>query len=269
MKRIISLISFVLVLVMLAGPAAAFKDFPGENQYDSNGKWERYVKFDPQCGWKGYPDGTFHPNEKITRAEFVCYLYQFYQDLFERTYIQIDPIRKYNKQFSDVPTKSWYYTSVVWAYERGFINGAGGGKFDPKSTISVFEYAIIMKRFYDAAFTKEYYDYLREYDYEVVIQRTIVQNYNYSYRYYYGKLPLNNPDPNSISFNKLRSIIDQAVLIKMPTWFKKETTIEEILKHDIWIGGSGEQVDMTQFSPTRGELYKHTHYILESGPYYS
>ena len=253
MKKLISFISFVLVLVMLASGAtvfgAAFKDFPGESKYNSIGVLEQYVKFEPQCGWKGYPDGTFHPNEKITRAEFVCYLYQFYRNLMERTNcIRIEPIRKYGSGFSDVPAKSWYYESVVWAYERGIVNGVGCGKFDPGSTIDVFEYAIMLKRLYNSAFTREYFEWCLENEYEFCKDTLTLGEHNYPYE----------------GYSYLREeIMQNAILIDMPAWFKRETTVDEILKHDIWIGGGGKQVDMTQFTPTRGELHKHSHDIWD------
>ena len=152
MKKLISFISFVLVLVMLTCGAtvfgAAFKDFPGTTYFGE--------AYGPGFGWDGYPDGSFKPDKPVSRAEFICYLYKFNKsnDMEAGRYIQ--PVRTYNNNFSDVPAKSWYYKSVVWAYECGFINGIGNGKFDPNSTIDVFEYAIIMYRYYNTFFEGDY-----------------------------------------------------------------------------------------------------------------
>ncbi|MBQ3900904.1 MAG: S-layer homology domain-containing protein [Clostridia bacterium] len=244
MKKIISVISFVLVLVMLTsaatvfGAEAKFKDFDYPAQY----------------GWDGYPDGSFHPEKVITRAELTSYLYKLGADgVFEFQgvkYGKIEPIRKYNDNFSDVSPKKWYYSSVVWAYECGIVNGVGNGKFDPDSTITVFEYALVMKRFYDAVITEEFTETAESY-FEYFTYPLAGGENNYKSDIAYWELI--NSDRGC------ERLLSNAVLIDLPAWFLKETDLKEIIKYDIWIGGDYEHVDMTQFSPTRGELYKHSH----------
>ena len=243
MKKLISFISFVLVLVMLTCGAtvfgAAFKDFKGTTYFGE--------AYGPGYGWDGYPDGTFKPDKLVTRAEFICYLFKFNEsnDIEAGRYIQ--PVRTYNNNFSDVPAKSWYYKSVVWAYERGFINGVGNVKFDPYSTIGVFEYAIIMYRYYNSFFEGDYRQ-------RFCTGRITEISDNYSY---YG-----NPDLMIGGVDNSNLHIPKAVLVKLPKWFEKETSLENIIGFDIWIGGDPDQIDMTKFSATRGELYKHSHIIM-------
>ena len=62
----------------------------------------------------------------------------------------------------------------------------------------------------------------------------------------------------SLSDEECEELLSGGVLLDPPAWFLRETDLKEVLKHDIWIGGDYEHVDMTQFSPTRGELYKHS-----------
>ena len=239
MKKIISVISFVLVLVMLASGATVFgfSDFKGE--------WRDgiFYKYYSQYGWEGYPDGTFKPDKLISRSEFVCYLYKFRKSMEYVENVDHGPVRKYNNTFSDVSPKSWYYKYVVWAYEYGFINGVGGGKFAPDSTITVFEYAIVLKRFYDTFLSREFWDYYLESDLDLFMYNLghNYENYNYSYSYLRDE------------------IMENAVLVDPPRWFAREASIEDILKLDIWIGGGGNNVDMNQFSATRGEIYIHSH----------
>ncbi|MBQ3901629.1 MAG: S-layer homology domain-containing protein, partial [Clostridia bacterium] len=38
--------------------------------------------------------------------------------------------------FSDVKEKRWSYDSIVYAYEKGYMDGVGGGKFDPAGTMT-------------------------------------------------------------------------------------------------------------------------------------
>ena len=263
MKKIISVISFVLVLVMLAGPAAAFKDFPGEDRYYSDGRWWYFHEFVPQFGWEGYPDGTFKPDKVITRAELASYLYKLsVSGVFEwgeYKFGRIEQVRKYKNNFSDVSPKKWYYKAVVWAYECGLVNGVGYGKFDPDSTVTVFEYALIMERFYDAMRTEYFVDDMNGFDFELSTETLEGGIGNYiSYGDYL----------EFISDERCENFLREAILLDPPAWFLRETDFKEIIKHDIWIGGDRKHIDMTRFSPTRGELYRHSHgYYASSYPY--
>ena len=59
----------------------------------------------------GYTDGTFKPNAKITRAEFVAILSRF-----PHTDIGTD------KSFADVPKTNWAYNAVQTALAQGWIS---------------------------------------------------------------------------------------------------------------------------------------------------
>ena len=234
MKKIISVISFILVLVMLSSGATVF----GEREY-----FKDFGYNGPSSGWDGYPDGTFHPDEKITRAEFLCYLYKFHNHLHEAVLVDVKPIREYKNNFTDISTKKWYYKYVVWAYERGIINGVGNGRFDPNSTINALDYSLMMKRLYSAAFTEEWHYSL---DGNEAMQYTLGAAYpNYNY--------------GSTSMAKLKK---NAVLIKLPKWYTKEVSIDDLFILDIWVGGEGDYLDMTKFSPARGVLYEHSQHFF-------
>ena len=241
MRKVISLVSFVLVLVMLASGTTVFG--AQENFKDFN--------YPAQCGWDGYPDGSFHPDEMISRAEFVCYLYKLYETLREDE-VDIKPIRVYNNSFSDISPKSWYYKYVVWAYERGIINGVGDGKFDPTSTINVFDYALMMKRVYDYAFTRDW-----ENRTGLVLHDKFALGCTYDDNWVGGQ----NYD---LLFDKSReeqiNKISQSDAI--PGWFTAETSLDHIIDLDIWIGGQGKIIDITKFRPARGEIYKHSHALI-------
>ena len=233
MKKLISAISFVLVLVMLTSGATVFGEREYFKDFGNNGPWS---------GWDGYPDGTFHPDEKITRAEFLCYLYKFHNHLHEEVRVDVKPIREYKNNFTDISPKKWYYKYVVWAYERGIINGVGNGRFDPNSTINALDYSLMMKRLYSAAFTEEWY-------WEVDAEGCVAMEYAIGY----GK---DNYNYESTPLAKLKK---NAVLIKLPKWYTKEVSIDDLFILDIWVGGEGDYLDMTKFSPARGDLYKHSH----------
>jgi S-layer homology domain len=74
---------------------------------------------------KGYPDGTFKPDQPVTRAEFAALLNKAF-DLKE--------IRAARK-FKDVPKKYWAAEVIQKAYKGGFLSGYPNGTFAPKQNI--------------------------------------------------------------------------------------------------------------------------------------
>ncbi len=74
---------------------------------------------------KGYPDGTFKPDQPVTRAEFAALLNKAF-DLK-----QIRAARK----FKDVPKKYWAAEVIQKAYQGGFLSGYPNGTFAPKQNI--------------------------------------------------------------------------------------------------------------------------------------
>ena len=74
---------------------------------------------------KGYPDGTFKPDQPVTRAEFAALLNKAF-DLKE--------VRAARK-FKDVPKKYWAAEVIQKAYKGGFLSGYPNGTFAPKQNI--------------------------------------------------------------------------------------------------------------------------------------
>lgn len=74
----------------------------------------------------GNPDGTFAPNNNITRAEFVKLL---------ATAISIDA-SDVSVPFGDVSADSWYAPYVSAAYKWGVVKGDENGKFYPEAFIT-------------------------------------------------------------------------------------------------------------------------------------
>ena len=55
-------------------------------------------------------------------------------------------VNTYSENFSDVKVTSWYAKDVKTAYELGFMNGKGEGKFDPDGKVSVAEAIALSSR---------------------------------------------------------------------------------------------------------------------------
>lgn len=80
----------------------------------------------------GYSDGTFRPNQEITRAEFVAILTGIYGE---------DTTK--GMPFSDVG-HSWCYDAVATAYAHGWVSGYSDGTFRPNQTITRAEAVVIL-----------------------------------------------------------------------------------------------------------------------------
>lgn len=86
----------------------------------------------------GYGDGTFKPDQDMTRAEFV-------KVLVSSLYIENSNIS--NQVFEDVSTNHWGYNYINTAQQRGWVMGHEG-KFNPEATITRQEMITIMMRVY-------------------------------------------------------------------------------------------------------------------------
>lgn len=88
----------------------------------------------------GYPDGTFRPEEFITRAEFVKIVNNTFG--FKET-AEIT--------FTDVKEEKWYYEEIQKAYKEGDIVGVSETEFAPEDYITREQAAIIMTRLLELA----------------------------------------------------------------------------------------------------------------------
>ena len=74
----------------------------------------------------GYPDGSFRPNNTITRAEFAVLMLNAFPDA---------AIIRGGINFQDVSTNHWAYKAIQDAYQRGFFSGYPGRIFQPNQPI--------------------------------------------------------------------------------------------------------------------------------------
>lgn len=74
---------------------------------------------------RGFPDGTFRPDEPVTRAQFATMLQKAFQK---------DPVRN-PVQFVDLPANYWGKSAIQAAYKMGFLEGYPGHVFNPDQNI--------------------------------------------------------------------------------------------------------------------------------------
>jgi len=82
----------------------------------------------------GMTTEEFAPNKPITRAQFVAICARFADAAVE------------GEAFTDVPESYWAYDYISTGSGHGWINGVGGGKFDPNAPITRAQAVTIVNR---------------------------------------------------------------------------------------------------------------------------
>ena len=87
----------------------------------------------------GYPDGTYRPNNYVTRAQFVTMLYRAAGS---------PEVKNAELKFTDAADiAEAYVTAVAWGVENGVVQGYGDDTFRPNQNISRAQMATFMYRY--------------------------------------------------------------------------------------------------------------------------
>jgi hypothetical protein len=119
--------TLALPLLLASGTAyAAFSDI-SSSSYGSaiDSLWIRGIV-------EGYADGTFRPNTKINRAEFL-------KILMEAKFPGTEPNDLRCFKDLDVKTPQWYARTTCAAAELGIVQGYPDGTFKPEKTVQLDE----------------------------------------------------------------------------------------------------------------------------------
>ena len=128
---VIFLCSIVLGTLPVQSARAQFSDIKGSWAEEQINDWvDRGLA-------GGYPDGTFKPNNQITRAEFVA--------LTNRAFGKQNPTAP-RAGFKDVKESHWFYPEVAAATAAGYGAGYTDGTFKPLNPITRQEAASIVAR---------------------------------------------------------------------------------------------------------------------------
>lgn len=74
---------------------------------------------------KGFPDGTFRPDDPVTRVQFAAMIRQAFPRAPKRA----------GTQFADVPANYWGFEAIQAAYRLGFLEGYPNNVFLPGQNI--------------------------------------------------------------------------------------------------------------------------------------
>ncbi|MCC5655607.1 DUF1565 domain-containing protein [Nostoc sp. XA010] len=120
-KKIFGSVNFVAATVDVPpGGTVAFKDVPANY-------WAKtYIEaLASQNIIAGFPDGSFKPNDPVTRAQFATIVTKALTPPSKRTAIK----------FKDVASNFWAYTAIQSAYQSEFVSGYPDGTFKPQQKI--------------------------------------------------------------------------------------------------------------------------------------
>jgi parallel beta-helix repeat protein len=73
----------------------------------------------------GFPDGTYRPDDLVTRAQFAAIINKAFEPSVSRS----------NVDFIDVASDFWGFQAIASAYQGGFMSGYPGGAFRPDESI--------------------------------------------------------------------------------------------------------------------------------------
>lgn len=95
----------------------------------------------------GFPDGTFKPDQRVTRAEAITMIGRALQfEANERT-----------SRFSDVPNNHFAVAYITEGVEKGLVSGYPNGTFQPNQPVTRAEMAMFLSRAYSFQTTSSNY----------------------------------------------------------------------------------------------------------------
>lgn len=142
MKKIVSIFSWTTLLLLASfifvgtnqASAKEFKDVP-----KSHPNYEAIQAMQKAGYIGGYPDGTFRPNEKISRKHVA--------QLLEKA-VKLPGLSSSKVIYTDVPKSHPYYTPIMKLSQAGIVGGSNG-KFNPNSTITRIQMAKVLDLAFD------------------------------------------------------------------------------------------------------------------------
>lgn len=132
MKKIIAI---VLTVLMLASFTVSATEIKFTDVAETDKGYEAIYKLVNAGILVGDGDGTFRPNDGLTRAEF-CKIINL---IFEYT-------EEAETNFTDVKETDWYYKDVLIARKAGYIAGYGDDTFRGENMLTREETCVIISR---------------------------------------------------------------------------------------------------------------------------
>ncbi len=185
-------------------PTPNTPDTPSANQgiADVRGHWaEKQITALAQRNViKGFDDGTFRPEEPVTRAQFAAMLVSAFPN---------KPLVRPAQAFKDVADTFWGHKVIAQAFAQGFMSGYPTGEFKPADQIPRVQVLVSLVSGTklnggDPAKLKDTFKDAEEIpSYAVAAIATATQN----------KLVVNHPDPKQLAPNRLATRAEVAAML--------------------------------------------------------
>ncbi len=130
----------VIICRVLSTPIDEKKNYDGNFSDVADNHWAKnYIGYIKELGIiTGYEDGTFCPEQNISRAEFLAIV------------SRIDGVQGvFGTKFSDVADNHWAKDYIGYAFGNGWVNGYEDGTFRPDNSITRSEAVKMMNRVLD------------------------------------------------------------------------------------------------------------------------
>ena len=140
MKKLLAMVLALVMTLSLAVSANAFKD----DKSISDDYAEAVAVLNGMGVFKGYEDGSFKPENKITRAEVATIIYRIYtKDLAKNDKSGL--YASYNK-FSDMAGASWAAGYIGYCANASLVKGYPDGTFKPSGNVTGYEVLTMILR---------------------------------------------------------------------------------------------------------------------------
>lgn len=98
---------------------------------------------------KGYDDGQFKPNNKVTRAEASTIVARLLEKAASREITETTEASSVREIYTDLPQTHWAFGRIMELKNKGVLNGYEDGSFKPGNSIKRAEIAKIIKKVYE------------------------------------------------------------------------------------------------------------------------
>ncbi|UFS60859.1 S-layer homology domain-containing protein [Subtercola endophyticus] len=113
----------------------SFSDVTTANPFYSAIEWMKSAGIST-----GNADGTFHPNDPVTRQDMAAFLARYSKETLP------NPA---NPSFTDVPANSVFYRQIEWMKADGISTGNADGTYAPLDPVTRQAMAAFLQRFYN------------------------------------------------------------------------------------------------------------------------
>lgn len=134
-KKVLSIfLAFIIAIPLISIPNTAY----AASFSDIRDHWAAsYINKAVSYGFvKGYPDGTFKPDNAVSRAEFTSMVNK-----------ALGNTASTSVGFKDVPYNEWYYNDVAKGISAAFVGGYDDNTFRPNTAVTREEAAVMIARF--------------------------------------------------------------------------------------------------------------------------